>query len=243
MTEAPSPDDPQRQRLRKALRGAALFSDLDATTLDAVERELTPISLPGGAALFRDGDPADAIYIVASGCLGVFRKDPDNPEPVLIAELPAGEIAGEMSLLAQGPRTRTVAALRDSEVWALARADFDRLTAAHPEALNTLTRKVATRNAFAKPRRGAQPRTFAVLPTGPHVSASRFSVTLASALGGLNQLVQVLGPESYGQSPEWFTTCEADAAYIIYRADPTPTAVDRAVPAPGRLPDRAAQRR
>jgi NTE family protein len=223
VSEPPPQDNARRQRLRRALRGAALFSDLDAATLETVERVMAPMVLQAGEALFRPGDPADAIYLVASGCLGVFRKDPDNPELVLVADLPAGEIAGEMSILAEGPRTRTVAALRDSEVWRLGRGDFNRLTSAHPGALGTLTRKVASRNAFARPRRGAQPRTFAVLPTGPHVSAARFVVTLASALGGLNQFVQVLGPESFGQSPEWFATCEAASAYVLYRADPTAT--------------------
>src|SRR5688500_10190107 len=82
----PSPqDNPRHQRLRRALRGAALFSDLDAGTLAAVERAMAPIVLQGGEALFRAGDPSDAIYVVASGCLGVFRKDPDNPELVLVA--------------------------------------------------------------------------------------------------------------------------------------------------------------
>jgi NTE family protein len=223
LSETVTEDDAARLRLRNALRRAPLFSDLDAKTMEAVERELTPVPLEGGAALFREGDPADALYVVASGCLGVFRSDPDTPEPVLVADIPAGEIAGEMSLLAHGKRTRTVAALRDSEVWRLGQADFDHLTADHPQALNTLTRKMAMRNAFAKPRRGAQPRTFAVLPTGPNVSAARFAVSLSMALGGMNQFVQVLGPESFGQSPEWFANCETDSAYVIYRADPTLT--------------------
>jgi NTE family protein len=45
-------------------------------------------------------------------------------EPVLIAEIPPGNLVGEMSLLSQGKRTRSVAALRDSEVWRLAQTSF-----------------------------------------------------------------------------------------------------------------------
>ncbi|HYC66511.1 MAG TPA: patatin-like phospholipase family protein [Reyranellaceae bacterium] len=216
--------DRKRERLRNALRRAPIFSDLDAEAMATVERELTPFQFQAGAALFREGDPADALYIVASGCLGVFRHDPESPEPILVADIPAGEIAGEMSLLQHSKRTRTVAALRDSEVWRLNQADFDRLTTAHPQTLATLTRKVAARNAFSKPRRGAQPRTFAVLPTGPHVSAARFTVSLATALGGMNQFVQILGPESLDESPDWFAQCETNSAYVVYRADPTATA-------------------
>ena len=228
----PSPDrmtddDPQRQRLRSALRRAALFSDLDASTVAAVERELTLIVLPGGAPLFRDGDPADALYLVASGCLGVFRHGErageEAGEPVLIADIPAGDIVGEMSLLAHGPRTRTVAALRDSEVWRLGQDDFERLTSQHPQALATLTRKIAARTTFNRVRRGAQPRTFAILPAGPDVPIARFAGSFAAALERLNPFAQILGPESHGQSPDWFARCEADAAYVVYRADATPT--------------------
>ncbi len=74
--------------------------------------------LPGGAPLFRQGEPADAVYVVASGCLGVFRHEDEGSadEPLLMAEVPPGNIVGEMSLLSHSQRTRSVAALRDSEV-------------------------------------------------------------------------------------------------------------------------------
>ncbi len=220
-------DDPLRQRLRSALRRAVLFGDLDAAAIAAVEREVTLISLPGGASLFREGDPADALYLVASGCLGVFRhgerEGDELGEPVLIADIPAGDIVGEIALLAHGPRTRTVAALRDSEVWRLGQDDFERMASRHPQVLATLTRKIAARSAFGKVRRGAQPRTFAILPAGPDVPVARFVVSFAAALERLHPFTQILGPQSYGQSPDWFARCEADAAYVVYRADATPT--------------------
>ena len=40
-------------RLRQALLRAPLFSDLDSASMGAVEHELTPLVLPGGAPLFR----------------------------------------------------------------------------------------------------------------------------------------------------------------------------------------------
>jgi len=118
---APS-EDSARLRLRRVLQRAPLFADLDPEGLEAIEHQLTLMVLPGGAPLFRQGEAADAVYIVASGCLGVFRHtdEADPSEPVLIAEVPPGNLVGEMSLLSHGKRTRSVAALRDSEVWRLA---------------------------------------------------------------------------------------------------------------------------
>ena len=129
-----------------------------------------------GAPLFRQGEAADAVYVVASGCLGVFRHDDDegDEEPGLIAEITPGNIVGEMSLLSHSQRTRSVAALRDSEVWRLAQTSFDALTAAHPEVLPALMRNVAVRNAMGPAKRRRQPRTFALLPAGPDVPAARF---------------------------------------------------------------------
>jgi len=218
-------EDAARLRLRQALHRAPLFADLDTANLMAVERQLTPLLLPGGAPLFHQGEPSDSIYVVASGCLGVFRHDDSEggDEPVLIAEVTPGNIVGEMSLLTHGPHTRSVAALRDSEVWQLPRSGFDTLTAHHPEVLPALMRNVAIRNAMAPAKRRRQPRTFALLPAGPDVPAARFAVLLSSALGRIGNQVQMLGSDSLGQEPDWFAQCELNASFVLYRADPTLT--------------------
>src|SRR5262245_2672704 len=225
MSVVTSGEDSARQRLRKALQRAPLFADLEAHSMAAIERELSLLILPGGAPLFRQGEPADAVYVVASGCLGVFRHEDDDSaeEPLLIAEITPGNIVGEMSLLSHSPRSRSVAALRDSEVWRLARTSFDKLTSAHPEVLPALMRSVAMRNAMSLGKRRRQPRTFAILPVGSNVPSARFAVLLAGALRGIGSQVQMLGPESIDQEPEWFARCELDSSFVLYRADPTAT--------------------
>jgi NTE family protein len=214
-----------RLRLRQALDHAPLFADLDTTSMMAIERELTPLVLPGGTPLFHRDEPSDAIYVVASGCLGVFRHDDEaGPDgPALLAEITPGNIVGEMSLLSRGPRTRDVAALRDSEVWRLSRDSFDALMAHHPEVLPALMRNVAVRTVMGQPKRRRQPRTFALLPTGPDVAAARFAVLLAAALGRIGDQVQMLGPDSLHEEPEWFAHCETANSFVLYRADATLT--------------------
>ena len=217
--------DHARLRLWRALQKAPLFADLDAASMAAIERELTLLELPGGAPLFHHGEPADAVYVVASGCLGVFRHDEGTPdeEPGLIAEITPGNIVGEMSLLSHTRRTRSVAALRDSEVWRLASASFDALTGHHPEVLPALMRNVAVRNAMGPVKRRRQPRTFALLPAGPEVPSARFAVMLSAALGRIGDQVQMLGSESQDEEPDWFARCEMDCSFVLYRADSTLT--------------------
>src|SRR5262249_1916694 len=120
-------------------------------------------------------------------------------------------------------RTRSVAALRDSEVWRLAQSSFNALTKHHPEVLPALMRSVVARNAVPPSKRRRQPRTFAILPAGPEVPSARFAVLLSAALGRIGSQVQMLGAESLGQDPEWFARCELENAFVLYRADPTPT--------------------
>src|SRR6185312_6933260 len=218
--------DSARLRLRQALLRAPLFSDLDSASMAAVERELTPLALPGGAPLFHQGEAADAVYLVTSGCLGVFRHDDDDAVeggPALIAEITPGNIVGEMSLLSHGKRTRSVAALRDSEVWRLAQASFDNLTSHHPEVLPALMRNIAVRNAMGPVKRRRQPRTFALLPSGSGVASSRFAVQLERALARIGGEAQMLGSDSMNEDPEWFARCELDHPFVLYRADPALT--------------------
>ena len=77
-----------RQRLRRILATTPLFRDLDAPTRDAIEHKLTLMVLPGGAPLFHPGEPADAVYVLASGCLGVFRHEPEDlaDEPLAVGQ-------------------------------------------------------------------------------------------------------------------------------------------------------------
>ncbi|MBS0224344.1 MAG: patatin-like phospholipase family protein [Proteobacteria bacterium] len=225
MSDVTDREDAARLRLRQALHNAPLFADLDTEGIIAIERELTPLVLPGGTPLFHRGDPADAIYVLTSGCLGVFRhEDVASVEgPALIAEITPGNIVGEMSLLSQTARTRDVAALRDSEVWRLGRESFDALTMHHPELLPALMRNVAMRSEAGNVKRRRQPRTFALLPTGPDVASARFAVMLAAALGRIGDQVQMLGPDSQHEEPDWFAHCETANTFVLYRADPTLT--------------------
>ena len=225
ITDAPTTADPARLRLWRALQRAPLFSNLDAKSMSAIERELTFLTLPGGTPLFHQGEPADAVFVVASGCLGVFRHDEEDAEeePGLIAEITPGNIVGEMSLLSHSQRTRSVAALRDSEVWRLSRSSFDSLTQHHPEVLPALMRNIAMRNAMGPVKRRRQPRTFALLPSGPEVPAARFAVLLSAALGRIADQVQMLGPDSQHEEPDWFARCETECSFVLYRADATLT--------------------
>ena len=68
-------------------------------------------TFPAGATILREGDEADAAYILTSGRCAVYRGAGD--ERRLLREMGPGEVFGEMALVTQRPRSATVIAVED----------------------------------------------------------------------------------------------------------------------------------
>ena len=62
----------KRETAVKLLGQTALFADLEAQTLDAIAAEGRDRSYKRGAAIFHEGDPGDAFYVVVAGSVKVF---------------------------------------------------------------------------------------------------------------------------------------------------------------------------
>jgi NADH dehydrogenase len=78
-----------------------------------------------GQEVYRQGDQADAFYVIVRGAVEVVR-DEDGRETV-VARLTEGDSFGEVGLLQQRRRSATVRALEPTDLIALGRADFDLL--------------------------------------------------------------------------------------------------------------------
>ena len=95
-------------------------SDVCAVVLAAKEQlatALVPMSVSAGDAVIRANDSGEHFYIVVDGEFEILAGDAR-----LAAH--AGDHFGEIALLRDVPRTATVKALVDSQVYALERADF-----------------------------------------------------------------------------------------------------------------------
>ena len=75
------------------------------------------------------------MYVVLSGCLGVYSSRHRLIGAASSGRIVAGDTAGEMGLISGRPRTGTVIALRDTELARLSREAFDRVFRRHPEAM------------------------------------------------------------------------------------------------------------
>jgi CRP-like cAMP-binding protein len=82
-----------------------------ADELDEPEIEIQFIKK--GQYLFRDGDKAEAAYVVAAGCIGIFRNVDGKNSPV--GRIRKGEFFGEMAILdGSDHRRATAVALEDT---------------------------------------------------------------------------------------------------------------------------------
>jgi serine/threonine-protein kinase len=85
---------------------------------------------PAGRVIVREGDWADAAYIITSGRCEVRRRDAQDPRrSVLLRVLGPGEVFGETAIFADAPRSASVVAIEDVSAVVVDRASLEQLAA------------------------------------------------------------------------------------------------------------------
>ena len=109
------PGDPHRLALLEAI---PIFSPLSPPVLERLAAQLTPVHASAGDEIIRLGDHGDRFYVVDKGEVEIVV---DGAPP---RREGAGEYFGEIALLRDVPRTATVRAATDVDLFALDRDDF-----------------------------------------------------------------------------------------------------------------------
>lgn len=133
---------PPAELLRR-LRAVPFLRPLRAPALERLATRLVPVRVPPATVFVREGEAGDRFYLVASGKARVSVNGHE------VARLDEGDFFGEIALLRNVPRTATVAALTELELYALERDDFLSAVAANPESAVAAERLVRTRLAGA----------------------------------------------------------------------------------------------
>jgi MFS family permease len=132
-----------------------LFAVAPRTTLEQLARALEQVELPDGAVVVREGEPADALYVVVSGEVEVLARG-EREQEQLVRTLGARSCFGEIGLLRGGVRTATVRTTEPTVLWRLSGPDF--LAAVEQgQASASIVRLVGSRLARTHPALAAEP--------------------------------------------------------------------------------------
>jgi hypothetical protein len=109
------------------LRDSSLFEGLSGEELYPVAEIAQPSFLAPGEVVIRQGDPGDALFVVARGTVHVVKGE------TKLRELGPGEVFGELALLDGAPRAATVVAGTEAQLLRIPRAEFEALLDESPE--------------------------------------------------------------------------------------------------------------
>src|SRR5262245_19911955 len=214
-------------RLRRTVE--RFFQVYDAEAVGALLSEFRVLEVRGGEWLFRQGDPADSLYLIARGRLQVWGEA-DAGGARLFGEIGSGEAVGEVGLLTGGARTAGVRSIRDSVLLRLDRDSFHRLAATHGPLVLNLTAQVAERlrdrtAAVGDVARGLE--NLALLPVGEAPRVRRFAARLAAALEAHDSVLHVdrsaVGAREESALAEWLHEQEARYRFLVLEAQPRPS--------------------
>jgi CRP-like cAMP-binding protein len=165
----------ETQELIKLLSRCDLLRHLPPQDIQELLPLIREQAAPAGTVLFRKGDPADALYIIARGEVDIL-DEPDSlsHEERHIARLDAGQAFGEMALLHGGERTATARAPVDTQLLAMDKSDFDHLIKFDPQLARAVERLSHSRALSNLSAGGPQAATWAKLATAGLDRLSRY---------------------------------------------------------------------
>lgn len=85
------------------LQEQAIFGGLKRATIALILQQSPAQDFPAGHFLFREGDSADAMYVVESGTVAILKQA--DGQQYLLRTLSNGECLGEMALIDMQPRS------------------------------------------------------------------------------------------------------------------------------------------
>jgi len=253
--DAPGCLDYKSEKKEGRVRGESMKSAARATLLTALQQyfsipqheaalvldEFESCVCLGGDWLFRQGDPADCLYLLARGRMQVWLEQANVAEPGarLVAEVNPGETIGEIGMLTGDPRSASIRAVRNSLLLKLTSAAFDRLSRQRPE----LTRHIAGGIAGRLRDRTAGVshirrtlKTIALLPLGAPAALEPTTRKLRAALEAIGpvclltpKLLRDTGAPALPMAPhqelspamvDWLAVREDEHRFVVYVADP-----------------------
>jgi CRP/FNR family transcriptional regulator, cyclic AMP receptor protein len=125
------------------LRRIPFFSEIEPARLKLLAFMSERVGFDPGKNLCRQGDPADAAYLIIEGEADIILEGPAGP--ITVATLGANEIVGEIGILCDVPRNATVRAKDRLVARRIAKDPFMRMVREFPTMAVSIMRELAHR--------------------------------------------------------------------------------------------------
>ncbi|MBN1303547.1 MAG: Crp/Fnr family transcriptional regulator [Anaerolineales bacterium] len=132
------------QEITAQLKKIDWFEELPDKMLFGLATKVRRRKLDKNEVLFNKGEEGDSLFVINAGWVKVVTKDTKGGE-VVLNQVGAGEIIGEMALLDNEPRSAGVVALEDTTVLELKRDDFMDILKLQPDLALSVIRNFSSR--------------------------------------------------------------------------------------------------
>jgi CRP/FNR family cyclic AMP-dependent transcriptional regulator len=138
----------------KFLKSVSVYSELSESSVIALSRACKFQQIKKGEILFFQSDESESAYIVRSGIVSIVLNSP-NGRDMVINEMRAGDMFGELGILTKQPRSTSAMARTDSELLVIPCQAFLRIVDAESILARRLLHLTAIRLQRAGEREGA----------------------------------------------------------------------------------------
>jgi len=125
------------------LRRVPIFAEIEPSKLKLLAFMSERVGFDSGKQLMRQGDPADAAYLIIDGHAEVILETPAGT--VVVATLGANDFVGEMGILGDAPRNATVCAKDRLIALRISKEPFMRMVREFPTMAVSIMRELAQR--------------------------------------------------------------------------------------------------
>ncbi len=174
-------EPPRPQDKVLMLKRVPVFASCTDEQLHLIADRTRLVEYKKGETIYKEGDAAEAFYIVSSGRLRMFSRDGEQDRTIAI--LHNGDAFGEVSLLTGETHSATAQAINDTLVLELEKKDFDEVINRIPSLVLYLSRLLSRRLRTKEHGAGAAEATIlAIYSAAKGVGRTCFALALALSL-------------------------------------------------------------
>ncbi|MDH3680688.1 MAG: cyclic nucleotide-binding domain-containing protein [Acidimicrobiia bacterium] len=121
------------------LRSLNLFKKADDKAIDHLASAADEVTVPAGKVLIQQDHNHNEIYVLMSGAASVVVEGEE------VAEIPTGELVGELGFFVQGPASATVTTTAESDLLIIPYNRFDQILGDNPDLVRSIAEELAER--------------------------------------------------------------------------------------------------